>query len=1001
MKTIMALALAMFLTVPVSARPAQTTVSKIPAKVAAQQQAAVNVPVLPATLDIARRRSVARLRQRIKNVEITFDRDGRTAILLRLPDENPYRGKAAKVAKAFIRDFAGLIDPSTRPEELRPSSDERSCGNNIVVYDRFVAGRRVLGSKVTFRFDHDGDLREVVNGIAPVPRTILPPVAGSTTASGLRIPVMVPEPGGLRTAGLLVQPDGREDFRVSLAGVAGTPGFGVATDARRRGGTPEVMVDPRTNLPAAISYYATGGLRVPMLAAERNPAEVVYRYLDEHPGVFHTGAPRCQFGIAKITRSPALPHVSFVRVQQQYLGIPVSGAELVFDVADDGRILAVSGHVLPSIHLKQTPGITEEQAIDAARNRLAETLKMKNPEMTDLYEEIFNAPASPELVVFPGTLVPNEKLPVRLAYEMQIGPAGVYVDAENGEVLFTYGTRAGQVVNDARTLAEVGRPAYVTVMVGGIPTGALPPPLNVDVAPAAASIATTRAFFTTLGWPGVNGLGAPYVLNTNVAMMFGCPNAFFDIFITGEAYACIGVASHPDVVAHELTHGIIANSTRLIYANESGALHEAYADLFGNLVFPDAAAPGTLPTWILGEALSPTVAAFGAAGLRNMNPPATLFGPGAGPDPGNLGAFLDRNAPGSGCTILPWSCDFGNVHRNNGIINRAHVILADGIPGVTLAGIGRPKLTALAFLVMTTRLTPFADLRDAAVATRDLATALVGTSFAGSGVFTLADVDQSVIAFRMVGLDPSMTSGWAEPAAGFAGTDLFFGAGETTPSGCAITNIRGILDTPIIGPTTMDLSPATPLPPALNLFVHGIAFVPAPVGPTPLPIGTTAKFHAVAWFDIYGQKPRYRTDPIDTGAASCTAPAGFVTIERTSTSLTRSAVFGGAMVDPLGNNPSTMAPACRVNQTLVELLNASGTVVSGPGTAVTDTVELFRIFGIPVTSTRTARIVLPLPTPRPPNLSATVASTFGIGTFATFRLRYIIDQPVTGPPCVP
>jgi bacillolysin len=39
-----------------------------------------------------------------------------------------------------------------------------------------------------------------------------------------------------------------------------------------------------------------------------------------------------------------------------------------------------------------------------------------------------------------------------------------------------------------------------------------------------------------------------------------------------------------DVVAHELTHGVAAFSSNLVYAYESGALHEALSDIFGAMV---------------------------------------------------------------------------------------------------------------------------------------------------------------------------------------------------------------------------------------------------------------------------------------------------------------------------------------------------------------------------------------------------------------------------------
>jgi Zn-dependent metalloprotease len=957
---------------------------------------------VPAGLAAARERVVRQFRKKLgESTDVTFAPDSRAVMLLRLSSKSGDREpNTVTVARAFLARFQRFLDPSIDPSEYQLSEDERGCAGKVVVFDRVVAGLRVVGSKMTMRFDRDGALREVVNGVASSPATVLPAVesAGASTppAGAMSEAVLVPEADGLRTADMRVWHDPQgSSYHVVFSGASGQPAYTAGVEpSDRPGPAPQFLVDSRTGLPESVNYYAIGGVSVPSFAAEHNPAEIVYRFLGEHPALFHTGAPRCQFGVKSITRSPLLPMTSFVRVEQQYLGIPVSGAELIFDVSDDGRVMAVTGHVLPSIELDPTPRITKADAVGAAKAALLEILRHDSSQKQQR-REIADATSVPELVVFPGTIASNSKLPDRLAYQLTIGPAGVYIDAEKGDLLFTYGTRAGQSVNDGLTLPEFARGLFIPLIRNGRPLGL---PLNPDAAPAAFAITATRAFFTVLGWSGQNRLGDPYVINSNVRLSNGCPNAFFDIILTREAYLCPGVGPHSDVVAHELTHGVIAASSGLIYENESGALHEAYADLFGNLIFPDVTLPGAPPSWLIGE---PSAGGGAALSVRNMNPPgtaavgSTVFAP----DPATFSGYRDRNAAGSGCSVVPWSCDFGFVHSNNGILNRAHVILSDGIPGMTLPGIGRARLAPLAFLVMTARLTPFALMRDAAVGTRDLVALL-----AGGGIFTPREVDHAATAFRMVELDPAMSTGWSEPAIGFTGTDVRFGSGETTDSGCMVTNVRAVLDTPLLGMNTIDLAPGTSFPAAIDLTVEGISFAPAPAaGTMPSPIGTRAKLHAISWFNIYGVKPHFRSDviaPPPSGTTICGATAGRVPIERTSGTLTRSALFGGTTRDSIGNSSSSIAAGCVVNETLVELLDAAGSVVAGPSARATDTVVLFHAFGLPVRSTRSATIVA-LPGPRPPDLSALVDSTFGIGTFATFRLHYRMEQPVSGPTCNP
>lgn len=47
------------------------------------------------------------------------------------------------------------------------------------------------------------------------------------------------------------------------------------------------------------------------------------------------------------------------------------------------------------------------------------------------------------------------------------------------------------------------------------------------------------------------------------------------------------LSAGPDVVGHEMTHGVIDHSADLVYAGQSGALNEAIADYFGNAVETD------------------------------------------------------------------------------------------------------------------------------------------------------------------------------------------------------------------------------------------------------------------------------------------------------------------------------------------------------------------------------------------------------------------------------
>ncbi|MDX3239270.1 M4 family metallopeptidase, partial [Streptomyces sp. ME03-5709C] len=74
---------------------------------------------------------------------------------------------------------------------------------------------------------------------------------------------------------------------------------------------------------------------------------------------------------------------------------------------------------------------------------------------------------------------------------------------------------------------------------------------------------------------GVTDFGSPFV------------NAFWDhtkmVYGTGDdEYRSL--ASDLDVVGHEMTHGVVEHTADLVYAGQSGAMNEAVADYFGNVI---------------------------------------------------------------------------------------------------------------------------------------------------------------------------------------------------------------------------------------------------------------------------------------------------------------------------------------------------------------------------------------------------------------------------------
>ncbi|MCX6918346.1 MAG: M4 family metallopeptidase [Verrucomicrobia bacterium] len=161
-------------------------------------------------------------------------------------------------------------------------------------------------------------------------------------------------------------------------------------------------------------------------------------------------------------------------------------------------------------------------------------------------------------------------------------------------------------------------------------------------------------------------------------------------------------AAATDVVGHEVTHGVVQASSGFVYQNQSGALNESFADLFGEGV-EDFVTSGAAD-WKIGTNL--------VKPLRDMsNPAAELIVPGR-PYPTRMSEFIASDDP-----LLAnfQGRDYGGVHCNSSIPNYGYYLLVVGLPG---GGVGRPKAQQIYYRALTTKLSAnssFLDLRLAAV----------------------------------------------------------------------------------------------------------------------------------------------------------------------------------------------------------------------------------------------------------------------------------------------
>lgn len=135
------------------------------------------------------------------------------------------------------------------------------------------------------------------------------------------------------------------------------------------------------------------------------------------------------------------------------------------------------------------------------------------------------------------------------------------------------------------------------------------------------------------------------------------------LFGPGDNLVFKDFTSACDIFAHEVTHHLIESSPRWNSKNQTGALAEHVADVFGVCVRRSLTNDSS---WRIGADLF----LDGHSALRDMLHPGTAFdipGIGSDPQPGHMAQYVHDEV------------DRGGVHVNSGIPNRAFALFADEV----------------------------------------------------------------------------------------------------------------------------------------------------------------------------------------------------------------------------------------------------------------------------------------------------------------------------------
>lgn len=177
-----------------------------------------------------------------------------------------------------------------------------------------------------------------------------------------------------------------------------------------------------------------------------------------------------------------------------------------------------------------------------------------------------------------------------------------------------------------------------------------------------------------------------------------CPNARWTQAVGGaenQIQTCPGWATE-DIVAHELTHGVVEYTAALDFLNQAGALNEAIADIFAMGI--------DVEDWQIGEDLS-------IGSLRYLDDPSknrTLGSQGAtAPNPMPDRMYSTRYYCGT--------ADRGGVHINMSVPTKAFYLMAEGgnFNNCTMSPVGKDKSLLIWYQALTKYLSATSNFRDA------------------------------------------------------------------------------------------------------------------------------------------------------------------------------------------------------------------------------------------------------------------------------------------------
>ncbi len=397
-----------------------------------------------------------------------------------------------------------------------------------------------------------------------------------------------------------------------------------------------------------------------------------------------------------------------VRMQLFIDDLPVVGSEaIVHAELASGSIRAFSSHLAPR----------EGQRLDDAAlmdGDAAAELALKGVEGSD-----FSPAEVDDLVYIVVDGSPVLAYSATVAYTSDEGPEvdTIFADARSGELLARH-----PQIHRAKN-----RRVYDANNGGSLPgslkmTEGSPQHSDPVVQAAYDNAGPTYDYFKAkFNRDSFNNGGAQIRSTVHVGVDYN--NAFWNgsqmAYGDGDGYYFAPLSQSPDVVVHELGHALTQYTANLVYQDESGALNEAFSDIFAASAQAWQAGGVSSATWKLAE---------------------DVWTPG---NPNDAMRYMDNpTADGQSYDYYPTrytgNQDNGGVHLNSGIVNLVYKLAVtggthpQGKTDVNVPGVGVNHAEQIFYRALTSYLSSSSDFEDARQATAQAAEDLYGAAEAAA-----------------------------------------------------------------------------------------------------------------------------------------------------------------------------------------------------------------------------------------------------------------------------